>query len=135
VASPPTHRHRDGVRPPRLDPGGRPRRSGSVRQDHGPPRAGPRLADVEQGRAAALAVSKVDRLSRRSFDFVGLLERNLVALDVNVDTTTPQGEMMASVMAIFAQLTLRLGATSGIPDPLWNRLGQQSDTPVRILLP
>jgi DNA invertase Pin-like site-specific DNA recombinase len=72
------------------------------------------LADVEQGRAAALVVSKVDRLSRSSFDFVGLLERaqrgrwNLVALDVNVDTTTPQGEMMASVMAIFAQLERRL---------------------------
>jgi DNA invertase Pin-like site-specific DNA recombinase len=72
------------------------------------------LADVEHGRAAALVVSKVDRLSRSSFDFVGLLERaqrgrwNLVALDVNVDTTTPQGEMMASVMAIFAQLERRL---------------------------
>ena len=72
------------------------------------------LADVEQGRAAALVVSKVDRLSRSSFDFVGLLEAaqrgrwNLVALDVNVDTTTPQGEMMASVMAIFAQLERRL---------------------------
>jgi DNA invertase Pin-like site-specific DNA recombinase len=72
------------------------------------------LADVETGRAAALVVSKVDRLSRSSFDFVGLLERaqrgrwNLVALDVNVDTTTPQGEMMASVMAIFAQLERRL---------------------------
>ena len=72
------------------------------------------LADVEAGRAAGLVVSKVDRLSRSSFDFVGLLERaqrgrwNLVALDVNVDTTTPQGEMMASVMAIFAQLERRL---------------------------
>lgn len=47
------------------------------------------LADAEQGRAAALVVSKVDRLSRSAFDFVGLLERAqrsrwaLVALDVN----------------------------------------------------
>ncbi|MEJ7893345.1 MAG: recombinase family protein [Solirubrobacteraceae bacterium] len=32
----------------------------------------------------------------------------LVALDVNVDTTTPVGEVMANVMAAFAQFERRL---------------------------
>jgi DNA invertase Pin-like site-specific DNA recombinase len=32
----------------------------------------------------------------------------LVALDVNVDTTTPAGEMMANVLATFAQFERRL---------------------------
>lgn len=32
----------------------------------------------------------------------------LVALDIGVDTTTPSGEMMASVLAVFAQFERRL---------------------------
>lgn len=32
----------------------------------------------------------------------------LVALDIGVDTTTPAGEMMANVLAVFAQFERRL---------------------------
>lgn len=47
-------------------------------------------------------------------DFAGLMATasrsswGVVALDVNVDTTTPAGEMVANVMATFAQFERRL---------------------------
>jgi DNA invertase Pin-like site-specific DNA recombinase len=72
------------------------------------------LAAVEKGDAEALVVAKLDRLSRSLFDFAGLMERGrkkgwaLVALDLGVDTTTPAGEMMANVLASFAQYERRL---------------------------
>ena len=61
-----------------------------------------------------LVVAKLDRLSRSLIDFAGLMERarregwSVVALDLGVDTTTPAGEMMANVMASFAQYERRL---------------------------
>lgn len=70
-----------------------------------------RLAD---GDADALVVSKLDRLSRSVLDFATLMEQSrqqgwgLVALDIGVDTTTPSGEVMANVMAAFAQFERRL---------------------------
>ncbi len=72
------------------------------------------LAMIERGDADALVVAKVDRLSRSLLDFAGIVERSrkhdwqLVALDLGVDTTTPQGEMLASVLAVFAQFERRL---------------------------
>ncbi|MBI2763513.1 MAG: recombinase family protein [Chloroflexi bacterium] len=72
------------------------------------------LEVLKQGRADTLVVAKLDRLSRSMLDFSGLMERAtkehwaLVALDVGVDTTTPQGEMMANVMAVFAQFERKL---------------------------
>jgi DNA invertase Pin-like site-specific DNA recombinase len=69
---------------------------------------------VEDGAASALVVAKLDRLSRSILDFAGLMERSrrkgwaLVALDLGVDTTTPQGEMVANVMASFAQFERKL---------------------------
>ena len=71
------------------------------------------LADVEEGRAAALVAAKLDRLSRSVFHFAALMDRAkrggwaLVALDV-VDTTSASGEAMASMMSVFAQLERRL---------------------------
>lgn len=68
------------------------------------------LADT----GGVLMVAKLDRLSRSLHDFAGLMERarregwSVVALDLGVDTTTPSGEMMASVMAAFAQYERRL---------------------------
>jgi DNA invertase Pin-like site-specific DNA recombinase len=59
-------------------------------------------------------VAKLDRLSRSLLDFAGLTERArrkgwaLVALDLGVDPSTPSGEMMASVLASFAQYERRL---------------------------
>jgi DNA invertase Pin-like site-specific DNA recombinase len=66
------------------------------------------------GAADLLVVSKLDRLSRSLLDFASLMDRSqregweLVVLDLGVDTTTQAGEMMANVMASFAQYERRL---------------------------
>jgi DNA invertase Pin-like site-specific DNA recombinase len=67
------------------------------------------LERLRRGEAGTLVVAKLDRLSRSLLDFAALMERSrregwaLVILDLGVDTTTPAGEMMANVMATFAQ--------------------------------
>lgn len=72
------------------------------------------LAFVESGHADGLLVAKLDRLSRSLLDFAQLMERArargwaLIALDLGVDTTTPSGEMLANVLAVFAQFERRL---------------------------
>jgi len=72
------------------------------------------LGSLEKGEADGIIVAKLDRLSRSLFDFAGLLNTakrggwNIVALDLGVDTTTPGGEMMAGVVATFAQYERRL---------------------------
>ena len=64
--------------------------------------------------AEGLVVAKLDRFSRSLLDFAALMERarkrgwNAIALDLGVDTSTPSGEMMAPVLAIFAQFERRL---------------------------
>lgn len=66
------------------------------------------LADLRAHSADALVVAKLDRLSRSLLDFAGLMARaqsegwEVVALDLGVDTSTPQGQLMANVMASFA---------------------------------
>jgi DNA invertase Pin-like site-specific DNA recombinase len=72
------------------------------------------LGLLADGSYDTLVVSKLDRLSRSLLDFVGLVERSrregwaIVALDLGVDTSTPAGEMMANVLASFAQYERRL---------------------------
>ena len=72
------------------------------------------LAAVELGQADVLVVAKVDRLSRSLIDFATVMERSqrkgwaLVALDLGVDTSTPAGELMANIVATFAQYERRL---------------------------
>jgi DNA invertase Pin-like site-specific DNA recombinase len=72
------------------------------------------LEALEEGRADALVVAKLDRLSRSMLDFTALMAQAqkqswaLVALDCAVDTTTPAGEAMANVLATFAQFERRL---------------------------
>ncbi len=64
---------------------------------------------LKRGDASTLVVSKLDRLSRSLLDFAGLMETarkqgwELVVLDLNVDTTTPSGSLMANVLASFAE--------------------------------
>lgn len=64
---------------------------------------------VTTGAADVLAVAKLDRLSRSLLDFAGLMARAhreewaLVALDVDVDTTTPSGRLVANLMASVAE--------------------------------
>lgn len=72
------------------------------------------LAELENGRADVLVAAKLDRLSRKVIDFAGLMDAShrgrwtLIALDCDVDTSTPAGEMMAGVMAQFAQFERRV---------------------------
>lgn len=72
------------------------------------------LAAVGPGRAGVLMVAKLDRLTRTLLDFALLMQRSqregwaLVTLDLGVDTSTPQGELMANVFATFAQFERRL---------------------------
>jgi DNA invertase Pin-like site-specific DNA recombinase len=72
------------------------------------------LDALKRRKADTLVVSKLDRLSRSMLDFAALMDRAsrehwaLVALDLGVDTTTPSGEMMANVLATFAQFERRL---------------------------
>jgi DNA invertase Pin-like site-specific DNA recombinase len=72
------------------------------------------LGDLDTKAADALVVAKLDRLSRSLADFSTLMERSrrrgweIVVLDLNVDTTTPTGEAMASMLAVFAQWERRM---------------------------
>lgn len=72
------------------------------------------LEQLERKQADALVVAKLDRLSRSMLDFTAVMataQRQgwaLVALDCAVDTTTPSGEAMAHVLAVFAQFERRL---------------------------
>jgi DNA invertase Pin-like site-specific DNA recombinase len=72
------------------------------------------LDALRRHKADTLVVAKLDRLSRSMLDFAALMDRAsrehwaLVALDLGVDTTTPAGEMMANVLATFAQFERRL---------------------------
>ena len=72
------------------------------------------LDALRAGDAEVLAVAKMDRLSRSLLDFAAICQRAqkegwaLLALDSPADMSTPQGEAMASVLAVFAQLERRL---------------------------
>jgi DNA invertase Pin-like site-specific DNA recombinase len=60
---------------------------------------------VESDAAEVLCVSKLDRLSRSVHDFSGLLQRaqrrgwSLSVLDLQLDTSTPAGGLVANLMA------------------------------------
>lgn len=67
------------------------------------------LAALAAGEAGTLVVAKLDRLSRSLLDFATLMDTarrqrwELVVLDLALDTTTPAGQLMANVMASFAE--------------------------------
>jgi DNA invertase Pin-like site-specific DNA recombinase len=67
------------------------------------------LDALSAGEAGALVVAKLDRATRSTIDAASLLARAeregwaFVALDLGVDTTTPTGELVASIMAATAQ--------------------------------
>ncbi len=72
------------------------------------------LEQLAAGDAQVLVAAKLDRLSRSVLDFAALMDRSrregweVIVLDLGVDTSTPAGEMMASVVAAFAQYERRL---------------------------
>lgn len=67
------------------------------------------LAKVASGEADGLVVAKLDRLTRSVIDFAMLLEwftvagALLVALDFDLDTSTPSGRLVATIMAGVAE--------------------------------
>lgn len=69
---------------------------------------------LRTGQASVLVVSKLDRLSRSLLDFATLMDRarregwELVVLDLAIDTTVPSGQLMANVMAAFAEYERQL---------------------------
>lgn len=72
------------------------------------------LRTLREGEAEALVVAKLDRLSRSVLDFAGIMETakvegwSLVVLDLAVDTTTTNGELIANIMIALAQWERRL---------------------------
>lgn len=75
---------------------------------------GETLRDLAAGHADALVVAKLDRLSRSVMDFAGIMETakaerwSVVVLDLAVDTTTTNGELIANIMISLAQWERRL---------------------------
>jgi DNA invertase Pin-like site-specific DNA recombinase len=95
------------------------------------------------GKADALVVAKLDRLSRSMLDFTAVMataqKQNwaLVALDCAVDTTTPAGEAMANILATFAQFERRLiaertAAALAVKKAQGGRLGRPASIPDRL---
>jgi DNA invertase Pin-like site-specific DNA recombinase len=72
------------------------------------------LGALRDGEAEVLVVAKLDRLSRSLVDAASLMARSeregwaLVALDLGVDTTTAQGQLVCHVMASFAEFERKL---------------------------
>jgi DNA invertase Pin-like site-specific DNA recombinase len=72
------------------------------------------LGRLDRGEADVLVVSKLDRLSRSVLDFASITERakrrgwSVVALDTDVDTTTPTGELLANITSSVAQWERRI---------------------------
>ena len=72
------------------------------------------LDDLDDGNADGLIAAKLDRVARSVLDFAELMARanrrhwSIVVLDVAVDTSTPSGELMATVVSAFAQYERRL---------------------------
>jgi len=77
------------------------------------PLSRPGLSDIlrrlEAGEADTLIVAKLDRVARSMSDIARLLELaktqgwNFIALDLGVDTSTPEGALVVGIMASIAQ--------------------------------
>lgn len=72
------------------------------------------LTELSEGRAHVLVVAKLDRLSRSLLDFAELTTRasregwSIVALDIGVDTSTVNGELVANIIMALAQWERRI---------------------------
>lgn len=78
------------------------------------PNLGAALEMLERRDAGGLIVAKLDRLSRSTEDASMLVGRSirerwtLVSCDMALDTSTPSGQAMANMMAVFAELEKRM---------------------------
>jgi DNA invertase Pin-like site-specific DNA recombinase len=72
------------------------------------------LDQLRRGDADALVCAKLDRLARSTVDLAKIMadaheqDWSLVLLDVNVDTSTPAGELVATVLGAMAQYERKL---------------------------
>lgn len=72
------------------------------------------LRDLRDGNADGLVVAKLDRLSRSVLDFASIMEAaaaegwSINVLDLGIDTTTPNGELVANIMISMAQWERRI---------------------------
>jgi len=68
------------------------------------------LEDLDSGKAAALYVTRLDRLARSTQDFLSIVDRSqkkgwrLALLDIGLDTATPQGRFVVTIMAAMAEM-------------------------------
>lgn len=78
------------------------------------PRLAAALEVLSAGDARVLVVAKLDRLSRSLLDFAALMAAaqrdgwSIVALDIGVDTSTINGELVASIIMALAQWERRI---------------------------
>lgn len=65
---------------------------------------------LETGEAAALIVTRIDRLARSTTDFLDIVDKasrqgwRLIMLDLNLDTSTYQGRFVVTVMSALAEM-------------------------------
>ena len=68
------------------------------------------LVDLDEGKAKALFVTRLDRLSRSTKDFLSIVDRShkygwrLALLDLGLDTATHQGRFVVTIMAVMAEM-------------------------------
>lgn len=68
------------------------------------------LEDLDAGKAAALYVTRIDRLARSTQDFLAVIDRSqkhnwrLALLDIGLDTATPQGRFVVTIMSAMAEM-------------------------------
>ena len=68
------------------------------------------LKSLDTGQAAALFVTRIDRLARSTKDFLSIIDRantnkwRLIMLDLNLDTATYQGRFVVTIMSALAEM-------------------------------
>lgn len=78
------------------------------------PEYGQAVRALSEGRAQVLVVAKLDRLSRSLLDFAGLMAQSsregwsIDALDIGIDTSTINGELIANIIMALAQWERRI---------------------------
>lgn len=72
------------------------------------------VRELSEGRAQVLVVAKLDRLSRSLLDFAALMAQSgregwsINALDIGIDTSTINGELIANIIMALAQWERRI---------------------------
>jgi len=68
------------------------------------------LRRLDSGEAAALFVTRIDRLARSTKDFLSIIDRantnkwRLVMMDLNLDTSSYQGRFVVTIMSALAEM-------------------------------